>query len=161
MHPASAEDTATATVASVTVPEILGPDAAACAPQSGKAAALVIVSGFKDHTGNVRVQLYPDNDKDFLRSGRKLKAEGKVFRRVETATPADGDAAVCVQLPGKGRFTMAVMHDRNGDGKLNVFSDGYGFPNNPKVKFGAPDADNVAFDAGDGITQLAIRLRYF
>ena len=158
---ALAEDPTAATVPAVSRAAILGPDAAACASGSHGSAVLVTVSGFKDRAGNVRVQLYSDNDKDFLRSGMKLTAEGKIFRRVEAATPADGDAAICVQLPGPGRYTLAVLHDRNADGQLNVFSDGFGFPNNPKVSFSPPKADKAAFNAGDGITALSIRLKYF
>lgn len=140
---------------------ILGPDAGACAPEAASVAALVTVSGFKDRSGKIRVQLYPDNDKDFLRSGKKLTAEGKVFRRVDAPTPGDGDAEICVQLPAPGRYALAVLHDRDGDGKLDVFSDGYGFPNNPKVGLGAPDVDKVAFTAASGLTPLAITLDYF
>ena len=140
--------------------EVLGPDAAACAPESGGTAALVTVSGFKDRSGNVRLQLYPDNEKDFLRSGKKLTAEGKVFRRVETPMPADGDAVICIKLPQPGRFSMAVLHDRNADGKLNIFSDGFGFPNNPKVRLGTPDVEKVTFTAAQGLTPLAITVGY-
>jgi uncharacterized protein (DUF2141 family) len=147
-------------LASPSEASILGPDAAACDTQSSEVAALVTVTGFKDRSGKIRVQLYPDNDKDFLRSGKKLTAEGKVFRRVEAPTPAEGDAAICVKLPGAGRYAMAVLHDRNADGKLNVFSDGFGFPNNPKVRLGTPDVDKVAFQAGTGVTALAVRIDY-
>lgn len=150
-------EAATAADASIAV---LGADAAACAEGSSDSAALVTVTGFKDRSGNVRVQLYPANKKDFLRSGKKLTAEGKVFRRVEAPTPADGDASICVKLPAPGHYAMAVLHDRDADGKLDVFSDGFGFPNNPKVRFGSPDVDKVAFEAEVGITKLAITIDY-
>lgn len=151
----------TAGLAGPVIANVSGPDAQACAADLQDVAALVTITGFKDRQGNVRLQLYPDNNKDFLRSGKKLTAEGKVFRRVEAPTPEAGDAEICIKLPGPGRYALAALHDRNADGKLNVFSDGYGFPNNPKVGLGAPDVEKVAFSATAGVLNIAITLDYF
>lgn len=122
---------------------------------------LVRVDGFKDRAGQLRVELYPDDPEDFLAPGRALRAAGKVFQRIDIPTPAEGVAEVCVVLPHAGGFAMAVLHDRNTDGKLNPFSDGYGFPNNPRLGYSKPDVKAAAFAAGEERVTLDVILNYW
>lgn len=140
---------------------VLGPEPAACAEGAAGPAALVHVTGFKDGKGNLRVELYPAVDGEFLAPGSKLKAEGKVFQRIDNPMPQSGDAEVCVVLPSEGPFAIAVLHDRNASGKLDPFSDGYGFPNNPRLGYGKPDVDEATFTASAGVTRLDIVLNYW
>lgn len=133
------------------VAQAIGPDAAAC---SGHAAALLVkIHGFKDREGLIRVSTYQATSADWLVSGRYL-------RRIDVAVPASGDADVCVALPGAGRYGVAVLHDRNGDHHANIFKDGGGFSNNPKLGWSKPDVGKVAFAAGTGLTTVDIRLNY-
>ena len=141
--------------------EILGPQAAACADSAPGAAVLVHVTGFKDRTGNVRVELYPATDADFLTPGSKLRADGKVFTRIDVPTPPMDEPTVCLALPGPGDYAVAVLHDRNADGKLNAFSDGYGFPNNPRLGYSKPSAKEATFHAAAGQTQVDVVLNYW
>ena len=67
--------------------QILGPNAAACAADAHGPAALVQTRGFKDRIGNLRVELYPAVDGDFLAPGSRLRSEGKVFQRIDMPTP--------------------------------------------------------------------------
>src|SRR3546814_14314412 len=56
--------------------------------------ARVHVAGFKDRTGNLRIQAYGGNPSEFLENGKKLvRVEGEV-------SPA-GEMDVCVPLPGQ------------------------------------------------------------
>lgn len=143
-------------------PHILGPHAIACAEGAEGPAALVHVSGFKDRAGNLRVELYPAVDGDFLASREHLKAEGKVFERVDIVpTPQDGDADVCVVLPKPGPYAIAVLHDRNASGKLDAFSDGFGFPNNPRLGYGKPAVSEATFKAIPGVVRLDVVLNYW
>ncbi len=131
----------------------LGPDAAACRAGSGAPAALVRVQGFKDHTGNLRVQLYGGNAETFLDKGSKLK-------RIEMpVSPAD-EMEVCVALPHSGEFAIAVLHDRNGNGKMNPGTDGVGFSRNPKLGFSKPDYEKTAFVARPGVQTIDVVLNY-
>ena len=66
---------------------------------------------------------------------------------------------VCVALPASGSYGVAVLHDRNSNHKANIFKDGGGFSNNPGG-FSKPDAEDVAFTAGSGITTIDIKLKY-
>jgi len=122
---------------------------------------LVSVTGFKDRTGNVRVELYPAVDGDFLAPRGRLREEGKTFLRLDNPAPAEGDARVCVPLPAAGDYAIAVLHDRNANSKLDVFSDGFGFANNPKLGFSKPDVAEATVSAGEGETQLTVVLNYW
>ena len=140
---------------------ILGPQPEACAADAAGPAVLVHVDGFKDRSGNLRVELYPAVEGEFLAPGSKLRAEGKVFQRIDNPTPESGDAEVCVVLPAPGPFAIAVLHDRNASGKLDAFSDGFGFPNNPRLGYGKPDAAAATFHANGGVTRLDVVLNYW
>lgn len=132
---------------------IIGPEAAACAPGAKGPAALVRVYGFKDRAGNLRVQLYSDNPDEFLASGKKLK-------RIELPTTVSGDMNVCMELPRFGEFSMAVLHDRDTNGRLSVSKDGVGFSGNPKLGLSKPDYEDSMFVARDGVTVVDVILNY-
>lgn len=132
---------------------IIGPESAACAPGAKGPAALVRVYGFKDRVGNLRVQLYSDNPDEFLEKGKKLK-------RVELPMTASGDMNVCMALPRFGEFSMAVLHDRDLNGKLSVSKDGVGFSGNPKLGLSKPDYEDAMFVARDGVTVVDVVLNY-
>lgn len=140
---------------------ILGPNPDACAADAPGSAALVQVHGFKDRVGKVRVELYPATDEDFIAPGSRLRAEGKVFERIDVPTPPTGDAEVCVALPAPGIYAITVLHDRNANGKLDVFSDGYGFPNNPRLGYGKPAVKEATFTADGPLTRLDVVLNYW
>lgn len=132
---------------------ILGPDAAACGPGAAGPAALVRVHGFKDATGGLRLQLYTDAPAEFL-------AEGAKVRRVDLPVASTEAMTVCVSLPHPGHYAMAVLHDRVGDNRLNIWHDGVGFSNNPKIGFGKPELATVLFGAPGGVVPLDIVLSY-
>lgn len=132
---------------------IAGPDAASCSSGARSPALLVRVHGFKSREGLLRVSAYPANEADWL-------AKRRYVRRIDVGVPASGGAAVCVALPAAGSYGVAVLHDRNGDHKANIFSDGGGFSNNPRLGLSKPKVDKVAVAAGSGVTTLDIELRY-
>ena len=139
---------------------ILGSDAAACASDSTETAVLVHVRGLRDAKGKVRLELYSDQPDDFLKSGYQLQQDHHVFRRIDVPTPAGGRADICMQLPGPGRYSMAVLHDRNNDGKLNIMSDGFGFPGNPKLSWSKPKVEKALFAVSGGVGHMDIVLNY-
>lgn len=125
-------------------------DGMASCPPGYKYYAMVKVEGLKDRDGNLRVEVYPDNDRDFLvnRMGR-----------TEVPTPG-GEPQLCVQLPGKGRYAIVVHQDRDADNSFDVFTDGFGFSNNPKLGFSKPDVSKVAFDTTGKVTHLTVDMHY-
>lgn len=133
---------------------ILGADAAACRAGSTAPAVLVHVRGLKDAVGGVRIQLYSDITADFLAKGKKL-------RRVDVPVTSTAPMAVCVALPSTGKFALVVLHDRDGDGKTDIWSDGYGFSNNPRIGMGQPSLAKVLFDAGPGVGSVDVVVNYW
>lgn len=128
-----------------------GPDAAACAAGAGGAALLVRIHGFDDREGSVRVSTYRATEEEWL-------VRRKYVRRIDFDVPERGDLELCVALPGPGRYAVGVLHDRNGDGKLNPFRDGFGVSNNPSLGLSKPRVAKVAFAAGAGVTPIAIKV---
>lgn len=131
---------------------VLGPDAAAC--ERGESAFLVRVDGFRERTGNVRVQVYGSNPDDFLAKGRKL-------RRVDLPVTKSGPMDVCVAVPGPGNYAIAVRHDVDGSGKSS-WNDGGGFSRNPKISLLhlKPRYDDVVVPVGRSVRQIEVRLNY-
>ena len=113
---------------------------------------LVNVSGVQTEEGNVRVMIYGENPDDFLVSGKGVK-------RVDVPSQI-GDMQVCMELPSQGTYSMAVLHDRNANGRVEVFSDGFGFSNNPSLGFSLPDYEEVSFEAEDGLQEMQVGLNY-
>lgn len=140
---------------------ILGPNPEACAAGAPGPAVLVQVGGFKDRAGNLRVELYPAVDEDFIAPGSKLRAEGKVFQRIDVPTPQSGNGEVCVVLPAPGSYAIVVLHDRNANGRLDAFSDGYGFANNPRLGYSKPAVAEATFKAEGPQTRLDVVLNYW
>jgi uncharacterized protein (DUF2141 family) len=123
-----------------------------CAPGDNNAALLVHVENIASVEGNLRAQVYSDKEEDFLEKGRKI---------VRVDVPVDADSqSVCVPLPATGNYSLVILHDKNSNGKADFFSEGFGFSNNPKLRFGPPDVEDAAFVASEGVTQMTINLQY-
>ena len=114
--------------------QILGSDAAACT--SGGPAIRVTVDGLKDRTGELKLELFPANDADFLKDDRDLIKEGEFFRRVRLPTPASGPIVLCIRVPTPGPYALLFTHNRDGKNKFNLWQDGAGFPTNADRKSG-------------------------
>lgn len=129
--------------------------AARCDADSDQPAINLRVHKFKDRKGNIRAQLYNDKPEDFLEKGKKLL-------RIELKVP-EGDAPVeiCVPLQEPGVYALFLLHDRNENGKANVFSEGFGISNNPKMKLRRPRHDEAAFEIGNEVLDMDVDLQYF
>jgi uncharacterized protein (DUF2141 family) len=132
----------------------IGPDAAACAPRSGRTALIVDVRGFRARTGSLRIALYGSDPAAFL-------ARGGALRRIDLPV---GDAAampVCVALPRAGRYAIAVRHDENGNGETD-WDDGGGFSRDPQLSLAAPRPrfEDVALDVRGGVQTVPVTLNY-
>jgi len=138
----------------------LGKREGACRPNEPGPAVLIEALGLKDRTGLLRAELYPDADGDFLADDNILIAAGKTFARVDMPVPATGPARLCIRVPRPGRYALSLLHDRNANLKFDLSTDGIGFPGNPKLGWSRPKAAKAAFDAGPGLTTVAIRLNY-
>ena len=124
-------------------------------------ALLVEAAGMKDRTGNMKLEIYPGNDQDFLADDNVLVAAGKTFRRVEVPVPQAGPVVLCVRIPGPGTYAVSVLHDRNMDRRFQWKIDGIGFSSNPKLGWGKPSVKNsrVVVNSG-GVSKISVVMNY-
>jgi uncharacterized protein (DUF2141 family) len=138
----------------------LGKAEAACrAGETGPALHINVV-GLKDRNGLVRAELYPANDPDFLSDDAILVNAGKTFRRVDLPIPSTGPVTLCMRIPGPGRYSLSLLHDRDRNLKFTKFSDGVGFGSNPKLGWSQPKAAAATITAGPGISDVNVVMNY-
>ena len=144
----------------VTSTPALGTEAARCRLGEVGPAVMIEVAGLKDRAGLLRAELYPDNDRDFLADDNVLVAKHKTFRRVDAILAPTGPIRLCLRVPVPGRYTMALLHDRNGDRRFEPLEDGIGFPGNPRLGWSRPRAAEASLTIGPGVTTIAIVMNY-
>ena len=138
----------------------LGVAEGTCRPQESGPAIMVAVRGLKDRMGNLKLEVYPANDKDFLADDNVLLSQGKVFRRVVEPVPAKGPVELCIRVPQAGSYSLSLLHDRDNNHKFSLSVDGIGFSGNPKLHWSKPKAAQARIDASSGITTIQIVLNY-
>jgi uncharacterized protein (DUF2141 family) len=138
---------------------VLGSDSAACMSGGGPAIR-VNVDGLKDRAGELKLELYPANDADFLKDDRDLIKEGKFFRRVRVPTPATGPIALCIKAPMPGRYALLFTHNRDGKNKFNFWSDGAGFPSNERLGRSRPKLEMATINVPEGVVTTDIHAQY-
>lgn len=136
----------------------VGGDGEACA--AGAPSIRAEMTGFRDRTGSVKLELYPATEADFLKDDRDLRAAGKTFRRVRERMPASGPVALCIRVPAPGTYAIFVTHDRDGKNKFNVWSDGAGLPGNGRIGRARPALAQALVTVGAGVTAVNIRMQY-
>lgn len=138
--------------------QILGSDAAACS--TGGPAIRVNVEGLKDRTGELKLELYPANEQDFLKDDRDLIKEGKFFRRVRLPTPPSGPISLCIRVPSPGPYALFFSHNRDGKNKFNLWQDGAGLPSNVKLGRTRPKVAMARIVVPEGVVTTDIRAQY-
>jgi uncharacterized protein (DUF2141 family) len=136
-----------------------GSDAAACNNGQGPAIR-VNVTGLKDRTGRLKLELYPANEGDFLKDDHDLRKEGKFFRRVWADMPASGPVQLCIRAPSPGRYALLFTHDRDGRNKFNFMRDGAGFPGAGKLGRARPKLAQAIISVPAGVTTTTVRAQY-
>ena len=139
--------------------QVLGSDAAACSPGGGPAIR-VTVEGLKDRTGELKLELYPANETDFLRDDYLLIREGKFFRRVRLPTPPSGPVVLCIRVPSPGSYALLFTHNRDGKNKFNFWTDGAGFSSNRKLGRSRPKLAQARIVVPAGVVSVDIRAQY-
>jgi len=117
--------------------------------------AEIQVSNLVSAEGNIRVQIYNDNPDDWLAKGRKLV-------RVDVPVDPEGyeNQRVCVPVPDAGTYAFVVLHDKNANGKADIFTEGFGFSNNPKLGLSKPDHGAVITRVDKNYIVLPIDVKY-
>lgn len=130
-------------------------DPAKCYAGEGPS-VMIQVRDIKAGGGNLRVQLYRGIKADWLETGRWI-------HRIEVPARA-GTMNFCMPVPRAGTYAIAIRHDLNGNGKTDITEDGGGMSNNPSLNIfnlGKPSYRKTAFEVGNGVSSIAIRMRYF
>jgi uncharacterized protein (DUF2141 family) len=150
-------------LASATLPRStpdLGVAEGRCRRDEPGPAFVIDVTGLKDRRGLIRVELYPANDHDFLADDNVLIAAGKAFARVERPVPPEGPVELCIRAPAPGTYALSLLHDRDGNRKFGLSTDGVGFPGNPRIGLGKPRATEASAGVGTGLHHLSVRMNY-
>ena len=138
----------------------LGKTEGRCRPGETGPALQLVIKGLKDRTGNIKAEVYPSNDADFLQDDNILLNAGKTFRRVEVSLPPAGDPVVCIRVPSAGAYSVSLLHDRNMDHKFKWTLDGIGFTGNPRLGWSKPKAAVTRINAGSGLTRAEVVMNY-
>ncbi len=114
------------------------------------------VTGFRSNNGKAGGNVFAtadgwpeDNSKAIVHGGFSI---------------SDKQAMEVFQVPA-GRYAIAVIHDENGNHKLDrnflgIPKEGFGFANNPRVTLSAPSFKEASVDVGCPSTQVEIKLIY-
>lgn len=130
-------------------------DMRACAPGGGPAVR-VTVEGVKSSTGKVRAQIYNGTSADWLEKGRWLNRIEIPARR--------GRMTICMPVPKRGSYAIAVRHDANNNNETDISEDGGAMSNNPSINIfnlGRPGVDKTRFNVGNGVSSISITMKYF
>jgi uncharacterized protein (DUF2141 family) len=136
---------------------LIANDMSRCAPGAGPAVR-VDVSGIKSAEGLIILRAYHARDGEWLKAKRYFAKIHEPARK--------GRMSLCVPVPkAGGEYAIAVQHDVKGNYATNFSTDGAAMSNNPVVKkiLGiprSPSVEQVAFPVGDGVTTMAIMMRY-
>lgn len=118
---------------------------------------IVTVTGARRVAGNITFTLYGSDPAAFLAHKGSIG-----LTRVMLST---SQATACFAVPAPGNYAVAVYHDENNNHHfdrnfLGLPAEGYGFTNDPALRFGPPSfaAARIAVRPGDN--RFVIRLRY-
>lgn len=117
----------------------------------------VAVSNLRNDRGLLTLTVYGDNPADFLVSGKKL---------ARIRTPArSGVTEICIAVPRRPSYAIALFHDENGDRRFNrnligMPTEGFGISNDADTTLGLPNHDSARFTAEPGDNRQSIAVRY-
>ena len=85
------------------------------------------------------------------------------IRLVKKASDVAG-STLRVALPASGTYAISVVHDENGNGKLDTAvmmpKEGFGFSRNPKIAFGPPKFKKASFAVGAEAAAQTVKMKY-
>ena len=132
----------------------LAAHAAECegAPSANKLS--IVIENVSAAKGLMTASLYPDDKSQFLAKNGSLK----VWR-----VPAEAPVThMCIWLKAPGTYAVAIYHDANANGKLDLGmlgpTEDYGFSRNPRILVSKPSLASVRFPTTGPETTIHVRL---
>lgn len=139
----------------------LGVEEGRCGPGERGPAILLAIDGLKDRVGQLRAEVYPARDGDFLADDNVLLSAGKVFRRgILEKLPGSGPVRLCLRVPAPGTYSLAVVHSRTGRRGFSLLHDGIGFGGNPRLGYSKPKAAAARVVVGTSPTPVTVVMNY-
>lgn len=97
------------------------------------------------------------------RSGAQYLDCARDPARIRRVVPSAAAGAIRIAVPAPGRYALLVVHDENGNGKLDTLlgvpREGFGFSRNPGIRVGPPPYGAVQFEIA-GHSRQAVKLKY-
>ncbi|MEE2690360.1 MAG: DUF2141 domain-containing protein [Pseudomonadota bacterium] len=116
----------------------------------------IVVSNVRESVGLITVELYADDQENFLRN------EGRVGRFQFAARAPQ--TKFCIHAPQATTYAIGLYHDENANnhidkGAFGIPTEPYGVSNNPRMRFSAPTVEESRFSVASGGTYLEIKLK--
>lgn len=84
----------------------------------------------------------------------------------QTVVPLEGRTEIVIEtrpLP-EGSYAVALMHDEDGDLKFKTFlgipKEGFGFSNNPPIRFGPPSIEKCLVQVNTETSEVPVMMKY-
>jgi uncharacterized protein (DUF2141 family) len=129
----------------------------AAARAEGVGKLVIQVVGFRNDVGLMRIALF----------GSAKGFPGKHQLAVRSGSVPIRNRTVRFELDGvpHGTYAVAVLHDENGDGKMNtnwlgIPKEGGGASRDPRARFGPPSFDDARFQLRGPALAMTIRIQY-
>jgi uncharacterized protein (DUF2141 family) len=129
-------------------------DLTKCYAGSGPA-VMVTVDGVKSSVGKIRIQSYRAISEEWMKKGHWIN-------RIEVRA-RKGTMTFCLPVPKAGSYGIAIRHDANNNNATDIFADGGGMSNNPRLtilNLGKPSYKKTAITVGSGVKSIRIQMRY-
>ena len=115
------------------------------------------IEKIRSSSGTIKVELYSGN------AGKAAKKGNKIGRTRVKAQ--QGETRLCLNAPSRGSYSIALYHDENDNKKLDrnfigIPKEGFGFSNNPPLRLGMPENNEMRFEVEQTATNLRISVVY-
>lgn len=125
-------------------------------PEAPRVKITANVSAFRNQKGALSCRLYA--------TGAGFPEKGPVVSEQRVDIAGKSTSCAFKDLP-PGRYAVSVMHDENGNRKLDtnflgIPTEGYGVSNNKTYAMSAPKFDESTFAVGKDDVTISITLRY-
>jgi uncharacterized protein (DUF2141 family) len=126
-----------------------------CAAQTASSLKITII-GLRSDKGTVMLSMH--------RTAEGFPGSGKVFKQL-TLSIKEGVATTTLSELAAGPYAIAVIHDENGNGKLDtnfmgIPKEGTGASRDPRPKFRAPKFDEAVFQVPAPKNEISLVMGY-